>query len=90
MVVCLDALQDGTNVAAIGVWNASPSSSDLLLVPRLSIKFALDNCPDDPNFDQADDDGDGVGNVCDNCPQDFNPGQDDSDGDGIGDACDPS
>ncbi|MEK7256836.1 MAG: beta-propeller fold lactonase family protein [Bacteroidota bacterium] len=28
----------------------------------------LDNCPDDPNLDQADDDCDGVGNVCDLCP----------------------
>jgi hypothetical protein len=27
-----------------------------------------DNCPDDPNTDQADDDADGAGNVCDVCP----------------------
>jgi hypothetical protein len=86
----LGALHDGTNVAAIGVWNASAGSSDLLLVPRLSIKTALDNCPTDPNPDQADDDADDVGNVCDNCPQDFNPDQADTDQDGIGDVCDPS
>ena len=86
----LGALHDGTNVVAVGVWNATWISSDLLLVPRLSFKTALDNCPDDPNPDQADDDGDDVGNVCDNCPQDFNPGQEDTDGDGIGDACDPT
>jgi hypothetical protein len=88
--VALGALHDGTNVAAIGLWNTSPNSSDLLLVPRLSYKTALDNCPDDPNPDQADDDGDEVGNDCDNCPQDFNPGQEDTDQDGIGDACDPA
>jgi hypothetical protein len=36
----LDALQAGDNVLAIGVWNripATPPSSDLVLVPRLSI-----------------------------------------------------
>ena len=48
-----------------------------------------DNCPEDPNPDQADRDGDFVGDVCDNCPDIANPAQDDEDGDGIGDACDP-
>ncbi len=38
-----------------------------------------DNCPVDPNADQADDDGDGQGNVCDVCPLDPD---DDTDGDG--------
>jgi hypothetical protein len=33
----LPALRDGLNVLAIGVWNVSPGSSDLVLVPRLSI-----------------------------------------------------
>ena len=47
-----------------------------------------DNCPFDMNFDQADDDGDGVGNVCDNCRYVANPGQEDTDTDGEGDACD--
>ena len=39
-VVGLAALQNGTNVLAIGVWNripASPPSSDLVLVPKLSM-----------------------------------------------------
>jgi len=37
----------------------------------------VDNCPNDPNADQADSDGDGAGDACDNCPNDpnkINPG----------------
>ncbi len=79
----------GTNVLSIGVWNTSVGSSDLVLYPAVGMnREGTDNCPDDANADQADSDGDGVGDACDNCPAIFNPIQADADGDGFGDKCD--
>lgn len=66
------------------------------------IEDGFDNCPFNSNPDQADNDGDGVGNICDddddndgvidgvdNCPVSPNSDQSDVDFDGVGDACDP-
>lgn len=50
--------------------------------------YQNDNCPGVFNPDQADRDGDGIGDACDNCPDVYNPNQRDRDGDGVGDACD--
>ena len=48
-----------------------------------------DNCQFKANFNQADADGDLVGDACDNCVNKSNANQADNDKDGTGDACDP-
>ena len=58
-------LVSGTNTLAIGVWNQAVGSSDLIMVPQLTLKTSADNCPLVANPDQADTDGDGIGDACD-------------------------
>src|SRR5215204_5434231 len=88
----------------------SPGSSDERTLLALDadgdyIPDAFDNCPDVQNPDQADADGDGIGDACpvfvdtdgdgipdtsDNCPNVSTVDQTDSDGDGLGNVCDKS
>jgi len=76
-------------------------NTDLSDLDSDGISDALDNCPSAANPDQADKDGDGLGNACDadddndgvldgsdNCPLEINPDQGDADGDGQGNPCD--
>ena len=73
---------------AVGVWNVVAGSSDLVVVPDLSITtLTSDNCPFTSNASQTDTDDDTIGDACDNCVLVFNPLQADTDGDGTGDAC---
>ena len=57
-----EAMETGTTCATAQC-ATPPSDRDNDGIPD-----ALDNCPDEPNFDQTDSDGDGVGDACDLCP----------------------
>jgi len=96
----IDGDGDGTAIVDMGAdeYSGSPLDSDSDGVPDTT-----DNCPNIPNPNQTDLDGDGTGDACDdcldidqdticddvdNCPGTPNPDQEDTDGDGIGDVCD--
>ena len=93
-----DSVFDGT------VFNARVAVDQPCVVDSDSdgVPDGTDNCRLTPNPDQADSDGDGIGDACepdhdgdtvldvsDNCPLVANPDQENADGDGQGDACDP-
>lgn len=89
----------GARMAVLGYPSSNPQylESDM---DKDQIPDIRDNCPFIPNPDQADGDGNGIGDMCDdydfdgiathkdNCPQVVNPDQVDTDKDGKGDVCD--
>ena len=106
--VFLDANRDG-RLDIFSSTTGSPCCADRHFVHRQltdddadGTEFAQDNCPDEPNPDQAnldadalgdacdpDDDGDAVLDAADNCAAAANGDQANLDKDALGDVCDP-
>ncbi|MEO8457198.1 MAG: thrombospondin type 3 repeat-containing protein [Chloroflexota bacterium] len=95
----VDLDSDGLGTAAEAYWGTSATSAD---TDGDGINDGADNCKTQANANQADQDHDGIGDICDNdvdgdgvlnatdnCPTTANANQLDSNGDGTGDACDP-
>lgn len=101
-VLDLDLRDDNTVFAATygrGVFSAKFTLNPKGDNDKDGILNSVDNCPSVANADQADSNGNGIGDVCedtdgdgiadamDNCPSVSNPDQADSDVNGIGDVC---
>jgi hypothetical protein len=95
-----DGVNDGAEVAA-GTDPNDGSSFPVVDTDGDGVPDAIDNCPTVANPDQANHDGDALGDACDPdddndgvadgidlCPTIADPAQLDTDGDGVGDACD--
>ena len=100
MPVAVDTDGDGSADKA-GDISGCGDTCDFGLNDNDGVPTPLDNCPEAPNTDQADADGNGVGDACsddddgdgiadagDNCSIVANAGQEDLDGDTVGDVCD--
>jgi len=91
----------GGDGGALNSWTVFTCGEPVFDADGDGIDDIADNCPMIANVDQADNDNDGLGDVCDddddndgildvndNCPWTSNTDQSDIDGDGIGDVCD--
>ena len=88
-----------TNICGDSVYSSIYNFTAVSDTDNDGILDDVDNCVNTPNPDQADIDGNGIGDVCqdtdgdgvldinDNCPTEANTDQADVDGNGIGDAC---
>lgn len=96
-------ISDGANLdgGALNSWSVMPCGEPVFDADGDGIDDITDNCPMIANVDQADNDMDGMGDVCDddddndgildvndNCPWTANADQSDIDSDGLGDICD--
>ena len=91
----------GGDGGALNSWTVFTCGEPVFDADGDGIDDIADNCPMIANVDQADNDNDGMGDVCDddddndgildvndNCPWTANNDQSDIDGDGMGDICD--